>query len=129
MNNTNCSIFPNSSIFSLILLSPIYLNHQFQKKPKKKQKKPSKISFLNKGLKFIKISGIFHDILLKACLFIDIRFDHPTVVFSLIYPIRSKILGLNQFIRNVDVKALLQDNSIFSCNCEGSGSIKKDPSP
>ena len=97
-----------------------------------KRKKPTnicKISFLNKVVKLIKTPGIFQDISLKACLFIDISFDHPTVVFSFIYPIRSKILGLNQFIRNVDVKALLQDNSIFSCNCEGSGSIKKDPSP
>ena len=61
---------------------------------------------------------------MKACLSFDIKFDYPTVVYSL--TIRSKILNFDKFVSNLDIKAFLQDNTIFWCNCAVSGLIEKD---
>ena len=49
----------------------------------------------------------------------DIKFDDPTVVYSLTNPVRSKIFNFNKFVSNIDVKAL-------PCNCANSSFIDKD---
>ena len=64
---------------------------------------------------------IFHDLSVKACLLIDIKFDDPIVIYSLINLRRSKICNFDKFIHNLDVKAFLQDNYISPSDCEGSG--------
>ena len=77
-----------------------------------------KISFLLKDIELINVSHIFNGPSAKTCLHIDIRFCYPSVVYSLLNPIRSNILNFNKFIHNVGVKAFLQDNAILPCNCE-----------
>ena len=57
---------------------------------------------------------------------IDIKLDDPTGVYSLIDTIRSKIFDFNKLIRNLDVKAFAQNNSILPCSCEDSDFIDKD---
>ena len=52
--------------------------------------------------------------------------DDPTVVYLHNNPIRSKILNLNKFIHNVDVKFFHQNNFILVRNWEGSDYIDKD---
>ena len=58
------------------------------------------------------------------------KFDYPSVVYSHINVIRSKRFNFNKFIRNLDAKAFLQDNSttqdIFLINCEGSDFLNKN---
>ena len=62
---------------------------------------------------------------MKAVLPTDIISDDPTVVYSLTYPIRSKIFNFNKFVFNVDFKVFLQDNIILLCKCAGSCFIDK----
>ena len=55
----------------------------------------------------------------------DIKFDDLAVMYWLINPIRFKIFDYDKFIRNLDVKACHQDNSILQCSCEASDIIDK----
>ena len=48
----------------------------------------------------------------SVCLPIDIRFDDPTVVYSLFDPIKSEVFNFNEFINNLDVQVFHQDNSV-----------------
>ena len=59
---------------------------------------------------------------MKAYLPIDIKFDDPTVVYSLNNSISSNVFNFYKFIHNLDVKTFLQD-SILPCNCDGSDFI------
>ena len=68
---------------------------------------------------------IFHVPLVTICLPVDIKFDDHTVVYELINPIRSTIFNFNKFIRNLDIKALLQYDSVLNPICEGSDFIDK----
>ena len=63
---------------------------------------------------------------MKACQPTDIKFDDPTVVYSLTNSVKSKIFNFNKFVSNLDGKAFLQDNTILACNCAVSGFINKD---
>ena len=56
----------------------------------------------------------------------DVKFDDPFVVYLLSKPIRSKIFNFNKFVSNLDVKAFIQDNTIFPGNSLGSDFIDKD---
>ena len=60
---------------------------------------------------------------MKTCLPTDIKFDDPTVTFSVTYPIRFKIFNFVKFVSNIDSKAFLQGNTILPCNSAGSGFI------
>ena len=98
---------------------------QISKAKRKAPKNIYKNSFLNKGVEFINVPYVFHDPSVrsvKACLPTDIKFDYPTADFSLTNP----IFNFHKFFHNLDVKAFLQDNSVFSCNGEGSDFIGKD---
>ena len=85
-----------------------------------KRKAPSNISIQRFGTHF------FHDPPVKAFLPSDIKFDDPTVAYSLANPIRYKMFDFNKLVSNLDVKSFLQDNTILSCNCPGSAFINKD---
>lgn len=52
---------------------------------------------------------IFHDPSVKVCLPTGIKFDDPNDPNQ----IRSKMFNFNKFIHNLDIKAILQDNSIL----------------
>ena len=64
---------------------------------------------------------IFHDPSVKACFPTDIKFEEPTVIYSLTNGIMSKIFNFVKFVSNLDVAAFLQDNTILPCNCAGCG--------
>ena len=49
----------------------------------------------------------------SVCLPIDMKFDDPTVVYSLFNPIKSEVFNFNKFVLNIDVKVFHQDNSIY----------------
>ena len=90
---------------------------------KAKRKAPTKIwkiFFLSKC-----VPRNFHDPSAKACLPSDMKFDDPTVVYSLTNQIRSKIFNCNKFVSNTDIKVFLQDNTIFPCYFAGSNFIDK----
>ena len=76
-----------------------------------------KTSFLNKGVKLINVSRFFRSIV-KTRLPIHIKFDDPTVAYSLNSPRRSEIFSFNKFIQNLNIKAFLQDSSILPCICK-----------
>ena len=59
------------------------------KTKRKERTNISKTPFLNEGVEVINLLCIFHDPSVKECLLIDIKFDYPTVVYSLNNP-RSK---------------------------------------
>ena len=63
-------------------------------------------------MKLINVRHIFYDPSVKACLPTDIKFDDPTVVYSLANPIRLKALNFDKFVSNLDVSHFLQDNTI-----------------
>ena len=84
------------------------------------------MSFLNKRVEFINVHNILDDSLVKAFLPTSIKFGDPTVLYSLTNPIRSKIFHFNKCVSNIDVKAFLQDNTIFPCNCAGTSFIDRD---
>ena len=77
-------------------------------------------------MELINVPYIFHDESVKACLLIDIKFDDPTVIYSLRNPSRSQIFNFNKFVSNLHVKAFLKDNTILSYNYACSGFIDKD---
>ena len=57
-----------------------------------------KISFLSKGLEVINVLLFSHDPSVKAYLPIDIKFDDPTVVYSLNKSISSNVINfINSF--------------------------------
>lgn len=60
---------------------------------------------------------------MKTCLPTNIKFDDSTVAYSVTYPIRFKIFNFIKFVSNIDIKALLQGNTILPCNSAGSGFI------
>ena len=62
---------------------------QIAKTKRKESTNICKTPFLNKGMEVINVLRIFHDPSVKECLLIDIKFDYPTVVYSLNNP-RSK---------------------------------------
>ena len=41
-------------------------------------------------------------------------------------PIKSKIYNFYKFVFDLVVEAFLQENTILTCNCAGSGFIDKD---
>ena len=96
------------------------------KKKLKLKNGTNKISFLNKVVELIIAFRIFHDLSVNASLHTDIKSDDPTFVYSLTNPRRSKTFNFNKFIRNLDVKAFLQDSSIFLCHCKNSDFKDKD---
>ena len=77
-------------------------------------------------MELINVPYIFHDPLVKACLPTDIKFGDPTVVYSLMNPIRFKIFKVTKIVSNLDVKFFLQDNIILPCNCAGSDFMDSD---
>ena len=71
-------------------------------------------------MELINVPCIFYDPSVKAYLLTEVKLGYPTVILSLINPIRSKIFNFNNFIHNLDFKDFLQDSFILECNCEGS---------
>ena len=63
-------------------------------------------------MKLINVRHIFYDPSVKACLPTDIKFDDPTVVYSLANPIRLKTSNFDKFVSNLDVRLFLQDSTI-----------------
>lgn len=64
-------------------------------------------------------------VLLKAFLPNGIKFDDPTVIYSLANPIRSQKITFTKLTCNINIKTFPQDNSILQCNCEGFDFIGK----
>ena len=71
---TSCIAWP------LMLLCLKYLKHHYLKPERKTKTNICEIFFLNKDVELINVPHIFHDPSMKACLPVEIKFFHPTVV-------------------------------------------------
>ena len=80
-----------------------------------------KVSFVNKAVEMINIPRLLHSPALSLAYPKQVgSYDAPTVVYNLEDTIASKIFNFNKFVKELDLTAFLQDETILPCNCHQS---------
>ena len=96
-------------------------NPQFKDKAKKERPSNScHIHFDNKALDFINPHRILRDKNVRQALPTNLRMNHPSIVYSLANPIRSRLFNYKDFVQNLNIEEFVSDNTSLPCHCEES---------
>ena len=92
---------------------------------KKNKTHPSttiKIYFVNKGIEMINLPNILHNDTLFSAFpnHIAGKYEPPTVIYTLSNTINSTLFNFIKFVKDLNLEAFNDDNSILPCEYEGS---------
>ena len=95
----------------LDIIDPKTLKPSSSFKEKIPTKNTCKISFGNKTIKKINLTHLIYDPLVKTlCPNSYVHFGTPSLVYTFMNPIGSKLFNFNKFVNNLETKAFLDDN-------------------
>ena len=102
-----------------IIASKLYVEPQV-KKTKTRPSTTIKINFVNKGIEMINLPNILHNDTLFSAFpnHLAGKYEPPTIIYTLSNTIHSTLFNFNKFVKDLNLKAFNDDNSILPFECE-----------